>query len=150
MSTLIAVAILIVVGFLGAWIWPMILNLVALPGAIIGSPFGRLATIRYLIGMLLATAVQSYIYLAFVALVVVGTKHYIHQAALSPAFVWPASFLACFYPMYVSAPVSMRTGNPLNMLAIGNTTIIAVVGFFVFVFFPKVIALAWPWVSWLS
>jgi hypothetical protein len=142
MSTLIAVVILIVIGCFGALVWPTILNLAAVPGTIIESLF--------FVGMLVATALQSYIYLAFVALVVSGTKYYIHQGALSPIFVWPACFVACFLPMYVAGPASMRMGNPLVMMATFNTVILTVVGFFVFAFFPNVIALGWPWTPWLS
>jgi hypothetical protein len=146
MSTLIAVSILIVIGFWGVWFWPTILNLAAVPGAIIGLPFGKLVDTRYLIGMLVATALQSYVYLAFVGLVVAGTKYYIHQGALSPIFVWPASFIACILPMYLGVPTSFRTGNPLKIMAMGNTAILALIGFFVFAFFPKLFALGWPWV----
>jgi hypothetical protein len=146
MSTLIAVGILVVIGFLGALFWPTILSLAAMPGAIIGSPFGKLVDTRFVIGILVATAVQSYIYLAFVGLVIAGTKYYIHQGALSPIFVWPASFIACALPMWVGAPTSVKSGNPLKIMAAGNTSILAVIGFFVFAFFPKLFALGWPWV----
>jgi hypothetical protein len=144
MTTLIAVVILIVIGFLGRLFWPTILDLATVPGAIIGLPFGKLVDTRFAIGLLVATAVQSYVYLAFVGLVVAGTKYNIHQEALSPIFVWPASFIGCILPMYFAAPTSISTGNPLKLMAMGNTAILAVLGFFVFAFFPKLFALGWP------
>ena len=54
MTTLIAVVILIVIGFLGRLFWPTILDLATVPGAIIGLPFGKLVDTRFAIGLLVA------------------------------------------------------------------------------------------------
>ena len=106
MSTLIAVVILIVIGFSGQWLWLTALNIGGMPGALIGLQFRRdheLGSVRGILGTAVAVLGQSYVYLAFVALVVSLTKYYIHQKAVSPVFVWPAFFFACVFPIYLCA-----------------------------------------------
>ena len=106
MSTLIAVVILIVIGFSGQWLWLTALNIAGMPGALIGLQFRRdheVRSVRGILGTAVAVLGQSYVYLAFVALVVSLTKYYIHQNGVSPVFVWPASFSACVFPIYLCA-----------------------------------------------
>ena len=156
MSTLIAVGILIVIGFSGQLLWLTVLNLAGVPGALIGGGFrreGRWA--RTILGIMLAVLGQSYVYLAFVALVVTWTKYYIHQKGMSPIFVWPASFFACVFPIYLCAAAaegeySQGSGSTVQTIAVIIGQFIAAIGFFVFVFFPNVILVGWPWISWLS
>jgi hypothetical protein len=95
------------------------------------------------------------VYLVYVALVVAGTKHYIHQAELSPIFVWSASFFACVFPIYLCAAAALAefgkgSGSMVQSTAVVIGQFLAAIGFFVFVFFPNVIALGWPWAPWLS
>jgi hypothetical protein len=154
MSTLIAVIILIVIGFSGQMLWHTVLNLAGLPGALIGWPRGKLLLPRMILGTVLAILAQSYVYLAFVALVVAGTKYYIHQAGLSPIFVWPASFFACVFPIFccaatANAEYSEGSGSGVQTNAVLMGQFLAAIGFFLFVFSPNVIALGWPWTPWL-
>jgi hypothetical protein len=155
MKTLAAVVILIVIGFFGQTFWLTALNLAGLPGALIGGSFRRDAGWpRAFLGIILAILGQSYVYLAFVALVVVGTNYYIHREALSPIFVWPASFFACIFPIYccaaaANAEYSEGSGSGVQTNAVLFGQLVAVIGFFVFVFSPNMIAMGWPWISWL-
>jgi hypothetical protein len=106
MSTLIAVVIRIVIGFSGQRLWLTALNIAGMPGALIGLQFRRdheVGSVRGILGIAVAVLGQSYAYLAFVALVVSLTKYYIHQNGVSPVFVWPASFFACVFPIYLCA-----------------------------------------------
>jgi hypothetical protein len=106
MRTLIAVVILIVIGFSGRWLWLTALNIASMPGALIGLQFRRdheVGSVRGILGIAVAVLGQSYVYLTFVALVVSLTKYHIHQNGVSPVFVWPASFFACVFPIYLCA-----------------------------------------------
>jgi hypothetical protein len=110
---------------------------------------------RTILGITLSVLGQSYVYLAFVALVVTWTKYYIHQAGLSPIFVWPASFFAGVFPIYccaaaADAEYSQGSGSGVQTTAVLIGQFVAAIGFFVFIFFPRVAALGWPWVPWLS
>ena len=152
MWTLIAVVILIVIGFFGQTFWLTVLNLAGAPGALVAWPVhNKVGSIRLILGTLVSLAGQSYVYLAFVGLVVAGTKYYIHQGAILPIFVWPASFFACVCPIYLCAAAAYAEYTPTpQVFAVLLGQFVAAIGFFVFVFFPKVIALGWPWVPWLS
>jgi hypothetical protein len=152
MSTLIVVGILIVIGFSGQWLWLTVLNLAGIPGALVG---GRGGQVRGIFGIILAVLGQSYVYLGFVAVVVIWTKYYIHQKDLVEVFVWPASFFACVYPIYFCAAAaegerSRRRGSNVKRVAVTTSQFIVALGFFVFVFVPSVILVWWPWISWLS
>jgi hypothetical protein len=153
MRTLIAVGILIVIGFSGQFLWLTVLNLAGMPGAFIG--YGKAGLARTILGTIVAILGQSYVYLAFVGLVVAGTKYYIHQGAILPIFVWPAAFFACFFPIYLcaaaaNAEYSEGSGSGVQTNAVLMSELIAAIGFFVFAFFPNVIALGWPWIPWLA
>jgi len=152
MSTLIVVGILIVIGFSGQWLWLTVLNLAGIPGALIGGGGGRA---RGIFGIMLAVLGQSYVYLGFVAVVVIWTKYYIHQKDLVEFFVWPASFFACVYPIYMCAAAaegerSRRRGSGVQTVAVVSSQFIAAIGFLVFVFVPSVVLAGWPWISRLS
>jgi hypothetical protein len=155
MKTFAAVFTLIVIGFFGQTFWLTVLNLAGMPGAFLGWPSGKLLLPRMILGTMLAILGQSYVYLAYVALVVAGTKHYVHQAALSPIFVWSACFFACVFTIYccaaaAGAEYSQGSGSGVQTNAVLIGQLVAAIGFFLFVFFPNVIALGWPWTPWLS
>lgn len=128
------------------------LNLAGIPGAIVGGGGGQ---VRGIFGIILAVLGQSYVYLGFVAVVVTWTKYYIHQKHLVEVFVWPASFFACVYPIYLCAAAaeeerSRGRGSGVQTVAVMTSQFIAAIGFFVFVFVPGVILVGWSWISWLS
>jgi hypothetical protein len=153
MKTFAVVFTLIVIGFFGQTLWLTVLNLAGMPGAFIGWPSRWMARTRTILGIVLAVLGQSYLYLAYVALVVAATKYYIHQAGLSPIFVWPASFFACVFPIYLCAAAAMAefsSGSMVQATAVVIGQFLAAIGFFMFAFFPNVIAMGWPWTPWLS
>jgi hypothetical protein len=83
------------------------------------------------------------------------TKYYIHQNGVSPVFVWPAAFFACVFPIYLCAAAALAefgkgSGSMVQSTAVVIGQFLAAIGFFVFVFFPNVIALGWPRTPWLS
>src|SRR6266568_8936200 len=149
MRTLIAVGILIVIGFFGQSLWLTVLNLAGVPGALIGGELRRGAgQVRTILGIMLAVLGQSYIYLGFIAVVVTWTKYYIHQGGMSPVFVWPASFFACVFPIYLCAAAaegeySQSSGSAVQTIAVITSQLIAAIGFFVFAFLPNVILVGW-------
>jgi hypothetical protein len=152
MRTFAVVFTLIVIGFFGQTFWLTVLNLVGLPGALVAWPVhNKVGSMRLILGTLVSLAGQSYVYLAFVALVVSGTKYYIHQGPLSPIFVWPASFFACVFPIYLCAAAAHAEYTPTpQVFAVLLGQFVAAIGFFVFLFFPDVIAVGWPWTPWQS
>src|SRR5262245_48638703 len=142
-----------------------VLNIAGLPGALIawgasdtisGKSQSVGSALRFAFGMIVSALGQSYIYLAFVAVIVNFTKFAVHDHGAFGPVLWPVAFIASFIPIYFCAAAGFaeaETGqsewNP-QVYAIFYSAVLAVIGFFVFTFFPKVIALGWPWIPALQ
>ena len=157
MSTLVAVVILIVVGFSGQFGWLTVLNLAGMPGALIAAEWREKAAgpVRIILGTILSLLGQSYVYLGYVAGIVLLTKYLIPEHNVSPFFVWPAAFFASVFPIFCcAAAAGVESGSTAQITAVLTGQFVAVVGFFVFVFFPNMIWAGWPWFApllrWLS
>jgi hypothetical protein len=135
------------------------LNIAGLPGALIAARASDKSqsvggALRFAVGVIVSALGQSYIYLAFVAFIVSFTKHSLHGEGVFGPVLWPMAFIASFAPIYLCATAGVgeaATGqsewNP-QVYAIGISEVLAVIGFFVFAFFPNVIALGWPWIPY--
>jgi hypothetical protein len=142
-----------------------VLNIAGLPGALIAwgasdtisnksQSVGR--ALRFAAGVIVSALGQSYIYLAFVAVIVNVTRLAVHDHGAFGPVLWPVAFIAAFIPIYFctaagvgEAATGQSEWNP-QVYGIFYSEVLAVIGFFVFTFFPNVIALGWPWLPMLQ
>ena len=152
MSTLAIVVALIICGFVGQWFWLTVLNIAGMPGALIGG-LGRAGPARVIFGTLLSIVGQSYIYLGWVAGVVLLAKVFTNPPrAAMPIFVWPAAFFAAVFPIYLCAAAAgaeYNEGSKPQAQAVLIGQFIAAIGFFAFAFFPDIMRTGWPWIGWV-
>ena len=134
-----------------------VLNLLGLPGALISGISNKgkssMDALRFFLRVIVSTLGQSYGYLAFVALIVNITRWAAHTGDYYNPVLWPMAFIASFAPIYLCAGAAgVEAGSEWNaqIPAIFVTEILAAIGFFIFAFFPRVIALGWPWISYIS
>src|SRR5437879_6629817 len=155
MKTVLAILPLIVSSIVAWKLSVFALNAAGLPGTLIARGTSdkyqsNAGALRFFLAVIISTVGQSYVYLAFVAFIVNLTKAAVHGGGVLSPVLWPVAFIASFVPIYLctAAATAEALGREENAqeIAVGFTEILAAVGFFVFVFFPKAIALGWPWV----
>jgi hypothetical protein len=159
MKTLALSVALIVCGFVVSRVSLTLLNIAGLPGALIAwgtSDKARTTggVVRFALGVMISMIGQLYVYLAWVGVIVNFVKH--ESGAVLAAVIWPVAFIAAFFPVYFcGAAAAAEAGagesewNP-QVYAILYTEIGTVIGFFIFAFFPKVVAVGWPWITYVS
>jgi len=172
MKTFFLIVLLIVCLCLGAWkIFLFALNMAGVPGSLIaaglswppksfpsnceaGRVFSFRSMIRFLTAAMVATLGQSYVYLAFVAFIVSFTRHRAHGEGMFSYVLWSMAFIASFAPIYLCTAAAIfeaaegKSEWNANVYAIRFTELIAVIAFFVFAFYPNLIALGWSWINW--
>lgn len=154
-KTLFAIGFLIVFGAATSFLATIALNIAGLPGAMLAGTPGQRTKQRFQFGAVIATLGQSYIYLAYTAFIVNWTAHASRRDDLVLGFLlWPVALLAVFIPIWrnlIRGRVEAREyefANP-QVEALHHTLIIALLGFFVFAFFPNTICTAWGWVPYV-
>ena len=155
MTTFILILVAVVIiffGFSAPTLFLTVLNAAGLPGALIAYPRKDQvpARPRYLLGTFISTLGQSYLYLAFTAFIVETARYLAHAHGV---VFWPLGFLVAFGPIYSCAAVAHAeaTSSPnAQVVAVTLTSFIAIIAFFIFAFFPSVIALGWPWIPYFS
>jgi hypothetical protein len=160
MKTLILSFIVLFSGWVCYQVSLFVLNIAGFPGALVAwgtsaykerqSLAGHL---RFALGVIVSLIGQSYVYLAWVAAVVIYTKH--ESPAVFAPVIWPVAFVASFFPIYFCAAAGIAEASSgqsewnAQVMAILVSQVLAVIGFFIFAFFPSVITLGWPWVHYV-
>jgi hypothetical protein len=159
MKTFLLSVVLIISGLFAWRISIFVLNIAGLPGALVAwrtsdksQTLG--SALRFGLGVMISTLGQSYVYLGWVAVVVNFTKH--ESGTIYGPVIWSVAFITSFFPVYLSAAAGVGEAaagesewNP-QVYAVLYTEILAVIGFFIFAFFPSVIAVGWPWATYVS
>jgi hypothetical protein len=106
MKTLLAIVPLIIACVVARTVSLFVLNAAGLPGALIArgasDKFESIAaTLRFFVGVIISTVGQSYVYLAFVALIVNFTKFEVQGGGVFGPVLWPIAFIASFAPVYL-------------------------------------------------
>ena len=161
MKTLVVSFILLFFGWVFYNVSLFVLNIAGFPGALVAwgtSPFKERQSLaghlRFAFGVIVSVIGQSYVYLAWVALVVRFTIH--ESPAVFAPVIWPVAFVASFFPIYLCAAAGLAeasTGQSewnAQVMAVLVCQALAVIGFFIFAFFPNVITLGWPWIRYVS
>ena len=158
MKTLISVAILFGIGAVAAFAFLFILNIAGLPGGLIGGKVQRGFSWRWFLGFLVATIGQSYVSLAYTAFIVNWANLAVSKQGLSPTVIWAAAFLAVAFPIcktYFGAATEARQDGYFHLQhaqldALGWTTLLTIVGFFVFSFVPSLMRVMYDWVPYMA
>lgn len=154
MKTLYVVIMLLAAGSLAQFPAALALNLAGLPGALAAGTPGQRSKQRFVVGSLLSALGQSYVYLAYVALVVAWTRVSAARADIVGWVIWPFAGYAVFVPiswlLYKAREEAAEHtyANP-QVEALQITFLVASIGFFAFAIFPALYKLLWGWVPFV-
>jgi len=155
MKTIFSLVTLIIWGLIANFISVFVLNLAGLPGTLLAGAPGKRSKRRFIFGSIVSALCQSYAYLAYVAFVVNWTLLAAKREDVVGFLLWPVAFLAIFGPMWsnlMHARIEDQEAKHANpqVEALYITTIVTLVGFFVFIFAPSVMHFAWGWLPYMN
>lgn len=157
MATLYSIFLLIVFGLIAWRAGIIVLNIAGFPGALLVMKEKMRSNFLIAVGSIISTLGQSYIYLAYMAFVISWTASRISTYDLPKIPIWIFAFMATIFPVIgfnSAAQHEQRESgsaftNP-QVLAIGLTSFISFVCFFVFVFVPNAMTSLWSWVPFVG
>ena len=156
MKTIFSVGFLLILAIVVRFLVLFVLNLAGMPGALISGPRTDHLTARYMFGSLVATAFQSFVYLAYVAFVINWVLLGIQHQNLASLVMWPVAFIAVMVPIwwnYIAAITETRehrVSPNANIEGLGLSSVVAFVAFFVFIFFPVTFRAVYGWVPYIN
>ena len=153
MKTVFTMGLLIVFAIVANFLMLFLLNLAGLLGALAAGKPGMRSKKQFIAGSLLAAVGQSLVYLGYVAFVVNWTRLAISIQDVN-VIAWPVAFLAVMFPIWLNlirARVEAREASFRNpqVGALHITTLIALLGFFVFAFVPRAIEAVYGWIPYV-
>jgi len=153
MKTVFSVVVLIVFGIIANFASIYVLNIAGLPGALVA--LRNPSKGRLIIGAILSSLGQSYVYLAFVVFVVNWTLVAAHRDDVVGFPLWPFAFAAVVRPVWVCLMHAREEDREAaqehnaQVVAMHVTFFVALLGFFVFAFVPSAMKLFWGWVPYV-
>jgi len=153
MKAVFTVGLLIVFAIVANFLMLFLLNLAGVPGALAAGKPGKRSKAQFIAGSLISALGQSLVYLGYVAFVVNWTRLAISIQDVS-VIVWSVAFLAVMVPIWtnlIHARLEAREAsfaNPQEQ-ALHITTLIALLGFFLFAFAPKSIEPVYGWIPYV-
>ncbi len=154
MKTLFSITILVVLGIITNFIAIFILNIAGLPGTFIAGKPGKRSIWQFIFGSFISAIGQSFVYLAYTAFVVNWTILVISEQGVN-FIIWPIAFLVVIFPIslnMIRARVEnqeMEHGNAQTE-ALVLTFFLTLIGFFIFVFIPKIMEIIYNWVPYIG
>jgi hypothetical protein len=155
MKTIFVILILLAAGLFTKLLWVVALNLAGLPGALAAGQPGLRSKHRFIFGSLISALGQSYLYLAYIALIVSWTRLSAEHQDVTGWIVWPFAFFAVVVPILSSLftakaeAAELAHANP-QVEALHLTVIVSLLGFVAFAAFPKLARTFWAWVPFVS
>lgn len=154
MKTFITILTLIIVyGVVSRVIGVFILNIIGLPGAMIGLKAKTKKEFRFVLGVIVSAIGHIYLYLSFMIYVITWTRMRVESNGFSKYLIWffcMATSIGAIQQMYQTAkkeatefPNGFENPQILSLLV---TEVVAFFSFFLFVFYPKAIDPLWTWV----
>ena len=152
MKTIFTIGLLIVFAIVANFLIVFLLNLAGTPGALVAGRPGQRSKARFIAGSLVAALGQSLVYLGFVAFIVNWTRLAISIQSVS-IIAWPVAFFAVMVPIWMNlirARLEAREASFANpqVEALHITTLIALLGFFIFAFVPNAIEPVYGWIPY--
>ena len=153
MKTVFTVGLLIVFAIVANFLTVFLLNLAGVPGALAAGKPGKRSKTQFVAGSLVSALGQSLVYLGYVAFVVNWTRLAISIQGVN-VIAWPVAFLAIMVPIWtnlIRARLEAREASFANPQAeaLHITTLIALLGFFVFAFVPNAIEPIYGWIPYV-
>lgn len=153
MKTVFTVVLLIVFAIVANFLIVFLLNLAGLPGALAAGKPGQRSKARFIAGSLVAALGQSLVYLGYVAFIVNWTKLAISIQGVS-VLAWPVAFFSVMAPIWLNlirARLEAREASSASpqVEALHITTLIALLGFFVFAIVPNAIEPIYGWIPYV-
>lgn len=153
-AVLIILFLIVLYGAVSRLIGITVLNIVGLPGSLIAYKSTKRTEIRYVLGLLVSAIGQAYVYLAFMIYIINWTRAHIDPESFTKYIIWffcAVSTIGAIQHLYDQAKKESKehpTGyeNP-QIQALLITEILALFGFFIFVFYPKLTEPLWAWVN---
>ncbi|MES2291428.1 MAG: hypothetical protein V4530_17015 [Pseudomonadota bacterium] len=153
MKTLFTVGLLVVFTIVANFLTVFLLNLAGVPGALVAGKPEKRGKVQFVAGSLVSALGQSLVYLGYVAFVVNWTRVAISVQNVS-VMVWPVAFLAVMLPIWINlirARLEAREASFANpqVEALHITTLVALLGFFLFAFVPNAIEPVYGWLPYV-
>jgi hypothetical protein len=147
------ITLILIAGLVINFIGTIILNIVGFPGGFIGQKSISRKEPRYILGLILALFGHVYIYLSYMIYIINWTRLNVAESGFSKYLIWFFCLVATVAPIqkiYEKAKkeiseFSNEYQNP-QLDSIYLTQTIALISFFLFVFFPELINPFWTWV----
>ena len=153
--TLFTVSLLVVYGMIANFLMVIVLNVVGVPGALLAGQPGKRSKGRFITGSIVSAIGQSYVYLAYTAFIVSWAAGAASRDDVLGFIVWPFAFLAVVLPFWMNLIRARLEAREMEHAsaqteALHLTFLVALSGFFVFVFMPTVMEALWGWVPYTS
>ncbi|WP_157491889.1 hypothetical protein [Gelidibacter mesophilus] len=154
----IIVGCIILFSLISRIIGPIILNIVGLPGALIGLKSFDKKEIKYIIGSIISGIGQSYLYIAFMIYIINFSRLLIDVTGVNKYFMWTICFILLIGTIQqirhkgklefnqTQKETDSYYENP-QLTGLLITEIVAFIGFFAIVFYPNMIDPIWTWVD---
>jgi hypothetical protein len=155
MTTILIIFIYILVsGIVIKFIAPILLNIIGLPGSLIGLKSTEKNQFKYLFGSFICAIGHTYLYVSFVIYVIIISQKLIIKYSLNNYIIWFLTFIVLIgtiQQIYYNAKIEFKE-NKTNYLnpQINGLFITQFTSFFAFVFFLydlKYICPIWCWVE---
>ena len=154
---LIIVGSIVLFSLISRLIGPLFLNTVGLPGALIGSKSYEKKEIKYIIGSIVSGIGQSYLYIAFMIYIIDFSRLLINEKGVNKYFMWIICLIFLLGTIqqirhkgkldFSQTQKETNSSHDPQLTGLLITEIITFVGFFVIVFYPKIIHPLWTWVN---
>jgi hypothetical protein len=148
MKTVFSIVMLIIFGSIALFL----LAIARIPGTLLTLKPKWQSRGRIIIGTIIATLGQSYIYLACVAFIISWTTLASRRNDVVGFLLWPVAFIAVASPLvanlFYAYGVEEEHHEKANVVGSYITLIVSLVGFFIFAFAPTVKSMAWGWVPY--
>lgn len=154
MKTFFTILIFIIIyGVASRLIGVFILNIVGLPGALIGRNSISKKEPKYIFGVIVSALGHIYIYLSFMIYLITWTRLRVVSDSFSKYLVWFFCMVASvgaiqqIYQTAKKEATEFPTGyeNP-QLVSLLVTEVVSFFSFFLFVFYPDAINPLWTWV----
>lgn len=154
MKTIFSIVILIILGIVINFLAVFILNFAGLPGTFIAGKPEKRSKGQFIFGSIISALGQSFVYLAYTAFIVNWTRLVILNQGVS-FIIWPVAFLVVIIPLWINltrARVEAKEMEHANAQteALHITVLLTLIGFFVFVFIPRVMEIIYNWVPYIG
>ncbi len=144
---------IIIYGAVSRLIGVFILNIIGLPGALIGRNSLSKKEPKYILGVVVSALGHIYVYLSFMIYLITWARLRVDSDSFSKYLVWFFCMVASvgaiqqIHHTAKKEATEFPTGyeNP-QILSLLITEVISFFGFFVFVFYPDAINPLWTWV----